>query len=92
MSGTDVGFSREGGLDLLVGLRRVKVRCNDRRTLDRYAGAMIVMRRFLATFLGVALVLPAVGGARAQDYPNRIVMLGFSPMPAMALTVEIGHL
>jgi tripartite-type tricarboxylate transporter receptor subunit TctC len=81
MSGTDVGFSREGGLDLLVGLRRVKVRCNDRRTLDRYAGAMIVMRRFLAAFLGVAFVLPAVGGARAQDYPNRPVRLvvAFTP-------------
>lgn len=80
-NGTDVGFSREGGLDLLVGLRRVKVRCNDRRTLDRYAGAMIVMRRFLAAFLGVALVLPAVGGARAQDYPNRPVRLvvAFTP-------------
>jgi tripartite-type tricarboxylate transporter receptor subunit TctC len=81
MRGTDAGFSREGGLDLLVGLRRVKVRCNDRRTLDRYAGAMIVMRRFLAAFLGVALVLPAVGGARAQDYPNRPVRLvvAFTP-------------
>jgi tripartite-type tricarboxylate transporter receptor subunit TctC len=38
-------------------------------------GAMIVMRRFLAALLGAALVLPAVGGARAQDYPNRPVRL-----------------
>jgi tripartite-type tricarboxylate transporter receptor subunit TctC len=80
MSGTDVGFSREGRLDLLVGLRRVKVRCNDRRTLHRYAGAMIVMRRFLAVFLGAAL-LPAADGAQAQDYPNRPVRLvvAFTP-------------
>jgi tripartite-type tricarboxylate transporter receptor subunit TctC len=74
-------FSREGRLDLLVGLRRVKVRCNDRRTLHRYAGAMIVMRRFLAVFLGAALVLPAADGAQAQDYPNRPVRLvvAFTP-------------
>jgi hypothetical protein len=39
----------------------------------------------------VALVA-AASAAAAQDYPNRIVMRGFSPMPAMALTVEIGHL
>jgi hypothetical protein len=50
-------------------------------------GAMIVIRCFLGAFLAAALVLSAVGGARAQDYPNRIVMCVFSPTPSTGLTL-----
>jgi tripartite-type tricarboxylate transporter receptor subunit TctC len=45
-------------------------------------GAMIVIRYCLATLIAVAvLVLPALRGARAQDYPNRPVRLvvAFTP-------------
>jgi tripartite-type tricarboxylate transporter receptor subunit TctC len=44
-------------------------------------GAMIVIRCFLGAFLAATLVLPALGGARAQDYPNRPLRLvvGFTP-------------
>jgi hypothetical protein len=52
---------------------------------------MIVMRRFLAAFLGAALVLPTVGGAQAQDYPNRIVLTVFSPTASTGLTVAISQ-
>jgi tripartite-type tricarboxylate transporter receptor subunit TctC len=38
-------------------------------------GAMIVMRHCLAMLVAAALVLPALPGAQAQDYPNRPIRL-----------------
>jgi hypothetical protein len=43
--------------------------------------------------IALALALGAtITPVSAENYPSRIVMRVFSPMPSIALTVEIGHL